>query len=439
MFKFKQSVYEYLSKAKELRSAELNSAAFNQSHRSTKSNHSGRSNLSSLSSKSKLIKAKTRVAALEVEAAFLKDKQALKMAEEQLELKKNLAKAMEEERIYEQMNNEELVSIPTCLHTQKLPKFPVSSLFPANITKDANVISLSIPRSVVTMTTTAMMTSSQPSNAISVLEPASKSLPVYSSDNHVSGHQKPSPADPLCGYSIGQIAPIYTSPTTACKSGNAAFDFETYVDIVIVIVIVRPVCSSLTPRMVRQWSPPYFATDWQDYIQQDSHWSRGHSNDPSRICSLEENGTGADNPAEREKGTAMSREDIQFCETVDSGFVHLEDLHYEMSLPFKHPNIQLPNNYAQAEKGLIGLKRRLKADERYCADYCSFMSDIISKGYARKADDEFKDEVGRTWYLPHHGIYHPQKAKVRVVFDCSATFEGHSLNEKKTSSGTRSY
>ena len=58
------------------------------------------------------------------------------------------------------------------------------------------------------------------------------------------------------------------------------------------------------------------------------------------------------------------------------------------------------------------------------------MSDIISKGYARKVDEEFKDEVGRTWYLPHHGIYHPQKAKVRVVFDCSATFEGHSLNDK---------
>ncbi|KAK2564583.1 hypothetical protein P5673_012040, partial [Acropora cervicornis] len=61
--------------------------------------------------------------------------------------------------------------------------------------------------------------------------------------------------------------------------------------------------------------------------------------------------------SEREKGTAMSREDIQFCETVESGI---------------HPNIQLPNNYAQAEKRLIGLKRRLKADERYYADHCSF-------------------------------------------------------------------
>ena len=35
----------------------------------------------------------------------------------------------------------------------------------------------------------------------------------------------------------------------------------------------------------------------------------------------------------------------------------------------------------------------------YYAHYCNFMSDIISKGYARKVYDEFKDHDGRTWYL----------------------------------------
>ena len=43
----------------------------------------------------------------------------------------------------------------------------------------------------------------------------------------------------------------------------------------------------------------------------------------------------------------MSREDIKFYETVETGIVHLEDLHYEMPLPFKHKNTQLPNNYSQ--------------------------------------------------------------------------------------------
>jgi len=35
----------------------------------------------------------------------------------------------------------------------------------------------------------------------------------------------------------------------------------------------------------------------------------------------------------------------------------------------------------------------------------------------------------KSWYIPHHGVYHPKKlGKVRVVFDCSAEFEGQLLN-----------
>ena len=135
--------------------------------------------------------------------------------------------------------------------------------------------------------------------------------------------------------------------------------------------------------------------------------------------------------SEKEKGISTSREDIKFYETVETGIVHLEDLHCKMPLPFKHKNTQLPNNYAQAEKRLNSLKKRLMSDYKYYTDYRSFMSDIISKGYARKVDDDLKDQLDRTWYLRHHGIYHPQKpTNIRVVFDCSASFEGHSLNDK---------
>lgn len=30
-------------------------------------------------------------------------------------------------------------------------------------------------------------------------------------------------------------------------------------------------------------------------------------------------------------------------------------------------------------------------------------------------------------YIPHHGVYHPRKSKLRVVFDCGAKYKGTSL------------
>ena len=38
--------------------------------------------------------------------------------------------------------------------------------------------------------------------------------------------------------------------------------------------------------------------------------------------------------------------------------------------------------------------------------------------------------MGKTWFIPHHGVYHPHKpGKIRVVFDCSAKYKGKSLND----------
>ena len=115
---------------------------------------------------------------------------------------------------------------------------------------------------------------------------------------------------------------------------------------------------------------------------------------------------------------------------MENGIVHLEDQHYEMPLPLKDQNIKLPNNYVHAEKRLNSLKKCLQSDERYYKDYCDFMSETISRGCARKVDNNLESANGRTWYLPYHGVYHTQKPdKVRVVFDCSATYDGQSLND----------
>ena len=55
------------------------------------------------------------------------------------------------------------------------------------------------------------------------------------------------------------------------------------------------------------------------------------------------------------------------------------------------------------------------------------MNDTIKAGYAERAPKK----NAKSWYIPHHGVYHPKKpGKIRVVFDCSAEFEGHSLNRQ---------
>ncbi len=125
----------------------------------------------------------------------------------------------------------------------------------------------------------------------------------------------------------------------------------------------------------------------------------------------------------------MSLEDENFLKTVTEGITKTSGDHYEMPLPFKRSMPHLPNNKNMAYQRFRHLKRRLLADPQYRDHYFAFMQDLIQKGYAESIPDtEPKD--GHAWYIPHHGVYHPQKpGKIRVVFDCSAKCNGESLND----------
>lgn len=80
---------------------------------------------------------------------------------------------------------------------------------------------------------------------------------------------------------------------------------------------------------------------------------------------------------------------------------------------------------------LLGLKRKFRKDELFHTEYTSFVSNVISKSYAEKVPQHQLDgENGKTWYIPHHGVRHPRKGSLRVVFDGSAEFKGASLNSQ---------
>ena len=56
------------------------------------------------------------------------------------------------------------------------------------------------------------------------------------------------------------------------------------------------------------------------------------------------------------------------------------------------------------------------------------MNKLILMGYTGESTSAV--EAGKSWYLPHHGVYHPNKpGKIRVVFDLGAEFHGRSINK----------
>ena len=103
-----------------------------------------------------------------------------------------------------------------------------------------------------------------------------------------------------------------------------------------------------------------------------------------------------------------------------------------MPLPLKNNNVELPNNKELALSRLMKLKQRLKSDTQYRKDYVNFMQENIKNGFAEKVPkEEVSDKNKHVWYIPHHGVYHKKKpGKMRVVFNCSALYQGVSLNQQ---------
>ncbi|KAJ8369824.1 hypothetical protein SKAU_G00098520 [Synaphobranchus kaupii] len=89
---------------------------------------------------------------------------------------------------------------------------------------------------------------------------------------------------------------------------------------------------------------------------------------------------------------------------------------------------QLPDNKQLALVRLRHLKRKLEKNPKFKDDYVRFMEGIFKDGDAERAENE--SEKGNVWYIPHQGVYHPRKPdKIRVVFDCSAKYDGTALND----------
>ena len=103
-----------------------------------------------------------------------------------------------------------------------------------------------------------------------------------------------------------------------------------------------------------------------------------------------------------------------------------------MPLPFKDSKPSLPNNKEVAKIRLGFLRKHFQRDPKYKEDYTAFMKDIFDRGYAEKVppSERTSGTQGSVWYIRRHGMYHPKRpGKIRVVFDCSAKYQGVCLND----------
>ena len=115
----------------------------------------------------------------------------------------------------------------------------------------------------------------------------------------------------------------------------------------------------------------------------------------------------------------LSKEDRKFLQIAEEGIHQCEDGHYELPLPLKNEDIELPNNGDAALCRLNQLKRRFESrnNQKYREDYVEFMKKVIDSGYTEKVpkvEDVSSVELERkrsVWYIPHHGVYHPQETK----------------------------
>ncbi|XP_017468619.1 PREDICTED: uncharacterized protein LOC108360719 [Rhagoletis zephyria] len=111
------------------------------------------------------------------------------------------------------------------------------------------------------------------------------------------------------------------------------------------------------------------------------------------------------------------------CRKVD-GF-------YEIGLPWRDPNVSLPDSYSNALNRAICLKRKCARDPNLRAEIQQQINNLVSKGYAEKlSTPELHIEREKVWYLPIFVVTNPNKpGKERLVWDAAAKAEGVSLND----------
>lgn len=126
-----------------------------------------------------------------------------------------------------------------------------------------------------------------------------------------------------------------------------------------------------------------------------------------------------------------SLEDQRANKVLEQTLRHLGDK-FECGLLWRSEDIHLPESYSMALRRLQSIERKMARDETFKLAYTKKITELFTKGYARKLSQEEIESPGkRRWFLPHFAVTNPNKpGKLRVVFDCAAETNGVSLNSQ---------
>ena len=100
--------------------------------------------------------------------------------------------------------------------------------------------------------------------------------------------------------------------------------------------------------------------------------------------------------------------------------------------PWKKDPSQLPDNKSQALKKLEATERRLLRNPEHARAYDRQMMEMKELQFARKlTEEEAREYAGPVHYISHHEVLRPENKStpVRIVFNSSAAFQGHRLND----------
>ena len=132
-----------------------------------------------------------------------------------------------------------------------------------------------------------------------------------------------------------------------------------------------------------------------------------------------------ENPPDQIK---MSQDDQKVINLWESQMTRVGNK-YELPIPFKDVEEEIPNNYPVVKAINDSLVKRLKRKGTFQA-YDKKMRSLIEDGYVEIIEPDPYNNPGRTNYIPHHDVYHPRKVEPRIVHNAKFKFKGKSLNDR---------